>query len=948
VNNPAPIFCDESRTDTFGHTRGHTVPELIIAAILIGVFVLFAGIFLLGYALFQVSKMHSALAEAGQRIQQLESTVTKIVTGETPAGRLAAPDTPVLVESPSAAAAPQASREPAAAQPEPAAAASAAPPPPAPPPRAKPAPPAVEEVDAQGVDEWPWGGIAAAGAALLVLLLGANQVVNAVATATVGFGIGAGLMAAGFSRYAGGRRFAAPMGATVLAIAIAVATGPLDVLDAATGFLALSVTCLAAAGLSAWSGRALAGVAAVLGAATPLLIPVGAAAGPETLSALGGHAGAAARYGHLVALTATLLLAAGFRPALSGWALASVGAALAWGVVDAIQGAPMATVYLSALGVLGLCLLWDETNAPGPLTTLWGRLQASKEATKVGAALTVAAGILLAVTVWRAAAAAGVQAAAGLLILAVLGHAVSAVRPGYGGYALILTGVSALAILVWPRGMGLGEAGLSENQAVLAAAGVLAILGVASGWREARSSGREGNAIAFGSLAPLLAIGAAAVRLQGAEALWLAGGALAVAASSALMAQGFGGQAQSGQAQSAQAQSGQAQNGSGAAAARTTGMAIAGAATALAVAAAAPAEWLTVALAALAPALIWIDKQRGGAALTGAAVLVAAAALARLLWPWAAAAGPLGETPLFNMLLPIYGASAMFFYFGARLLADARWRSAPLAKQCLLAATWGTGAAFLSMQVRHAFSGAAMITPVESLAELGLHATIWIGLALALRVSDRTEPMQPFQLTEGFALAAGIAFSLVGAGFVLNPWWGVLPASAPTIPVFNDLMAGFALPAAALALYAMACASEKQTLRARWISGGAGLLVFIQVILELRRGFAGAAMNTAAQGDVERWIYTGATMAGAAALLIVGMERKSTLLRSGSLALVLAALAKALVFDLSAVEGGMRALAALAILATGAVVWRFYQTKVFNRSVAAQPIGPNAKAAPRQ
>jgi hypothetical protein len=66
------------------------------------------------------------------------------------------------------------------------------------------------------------------------------------------------------------------------------------------------------------------------------------------------------------------------------------------------------------------------------------------------------------------------------------------------------------------------------------------------------------------------------------------------------------------------------------------------------------------------------------------------------------------------------------------------------------------------------------------------------------------------------------------------------------------------------------------------------------------------------------------------------------------LALVLAALAKALVFDLSAVEGGMRALAALAILATGAVVWRFYQTKVFNRSVAAQPIGPNAKAAPRQ
>ena len=918
------------------------MPELIIAAILIGVFLLFAGIFLLCYALFQVAKMHSALAEAGQRILQLESTVTKIVTGEAAVGRLAGPESAVLPEAAPAATEPMVEPVGATAAPSSGPSTASGPSPssgpiPPPPPRPKPAKPTFEEADAGGVEEWPWGGIAAAGAALLVLLLGANQVINAVATATVGFGIGAGLMAAGFSRYAGGRRFAPPMGATVMAIAIAVATGPLDVLDAGTGFLALSFTCLAAAALSAWSGRALAGVAAVLGAATPLLIPVGAAAGPETLTALGGQAGAAARYGHLVALTATLLLAAGFRPGLSGWALASVGAALVWGVVDAIQGAPMATVYLTALGVLGLCLLWDESNAPGPLTALWGRLQASKEATKVGAALTIAAGLLLAVTVWRAAPEAGVQAAAGLLILAALSHAVSAVRPGYGGYALILTGVSALAVLVWPQGMGLVRAGLSENQAVLAAAGVVALLGVVSGWREAQGIGREGNAIAFGSLAPLLAIGAAAVRLQGAEALWLAGGALAVAASSALMAQGFGGKADSGKAQI----------GSGAAAARTTGMAIAGAAAALAVAAAAPAEWLTVALAALAPALIFLDKQRGGAALTGAAVLVAAAALGRLLWPWAAAAGPLGETPLFNMLLPIYGASAMFFYFGARLLADARWRSAPLARQCLLAATWVTGAAFLSMQVRHSFSGAAMITPVTSLAELGLHATIWIGLALALRVSDRTEPAQPFQLTETFALAVGIGFSLVGAGFVLNPWWGSMPAPAPSVPVFNDMMAGFALPAGALVVYSLACVSEKQVLRGRWMGGVAGLLVFIQIILELRRGFAGAAMNTAAQGDVERWIYTGAAMAGAAALLIVGMERKSTLLRAGSLALVLAALAKALVFDLAAVEGGLRALAALAILATGAIVWRFYQTRVFGRPLAERPLG-DAKAAPRQ
>jgi len=913
-----------------------------MAALLIGVFLLFSCIFLLCYALFQVSKMHSALAEAGQRIQRLESAVATSSSEETLAGRLATPEAPALAE-PSASVFGAAREErpappDAAASPAPSPASS--PPfgpsmgadPPRPPPRSKPVKATEEGPEAESLEEWPWGAIAAAGAALFVLLLGANQVINAAATATVSFGAGAALMAAGFFGYAGGRRLAPPIGALVMAAAIALAAGPLDLMDAGSGFLALSATCLTAAALSVWSGRALAGVAAVLGMATPLLIQVGAAVGSSSPASFSGEAEALVRYGHLVATTATLLLAAGFRTGLNGWAFASVGAALIWGVAETIQDAPMASAYLTALGVLGLCLLWDDSSAPGPLTALWVRLQASKEATKVGAALTLASGFLLALTVWRAAPETGTQAAAGLLILTALAHAASAVRPGMSGYALILTGVSALAVLVWPQGIGFAQAGLSDHQTVLAAAGALALLGVVSGWREAQGLGREGNAIAFGSLAPLLAIGAGALRLEGAEAPWLAGGALAAAASSAAMAQGFGGKVE---------------NSQGAAAARTTGMAIAGAATALAVAAAAPAEWLTVALAALTPALVWIDKQRGGAALTGTAVLVAAAALLRLLSPWAAAAGPLGDTPLFNMLLPIYGASAMFLYLGARLLDDAGWRSAPLARQCLLAGTWATGAAFLSMQVRHAFSEAAMIAPPTSLAELGLHATIWIGLALALRVSDQTKPAQPFQLAEGLALAAGIGFSLVGAGFILNPWWGSAPAPAPTIPVFNDLMAGFGLPGAALALYAFACASENKTNRARWMGGLAGLLAFIQIILELRRGFAGAAMQSAAQGEVERWIYTGATMAGAAALLILGMERKSTLLRAGSLALVLAALAKALLFDLAGVEGGLRALAALAILAAGAIAWRFYQTKVFVPPPVDRGTGPDAKAAPR-
>ncbi len=898
------------------------MPEILIAAILIGLFVVFAGIFLLAYALVQVSKMHNALVDAGQRIEKLEGAVSQIASGAVAAVQIAAPEATASLPGAQAESGP---RPVAAAETTVDDGARPQPQPQAPPhvqPQPQPQPPhrpALAEPVAAG-DEWPWGGIAAAGAALLVLLLGANQVISAAPTALVSFGIGAMLMAAGFSRFAGGRAIAPPLGAGVMAIALPVAAGPLALAPPATVFLALSAVCVLAAALSPWSGRLLAAVAVIAGATAPLMIPLGAD-------------GATARYGHLIALTAAMLLVAGYRPSYSGWALASVGAALAWGVVDAIQGVPMATTYLAALGMLGLCLLWDDAKEPGPLSTLWARLRDAGETTKVGAALTLAAAALLVIAVWRAPdGGIAVQAAAGLLVVTALTHAASALRPGYGGYALVLTAVGALVVLAWPRGQGLPVAGSTEPHAVLAAAALLSVLGVLSGWREAHASGREGTAIAFGSIAPLVAIGAAAVRLQGSEMILLAAGALSVAASSALMAQSF---------------TARAGSTPGAGAARATGMAIAGAAAALAVAGAAPDEWRTVALAALAPALIFIDKQRGGAALTGAAVLVAAAALARLMWPWAAASGSLGATPLFNMLVPIYGGSAMFFYLGARTLADAGWRSAPLARQCLLAAAWITGAAFLSMQVRHAFSGAGMVTPATSLAELGLHATVWIGLALALRVSDRAQPAQPFALTEVFALAMGLGFAAVGAGFLLNPWWGPYPAPAPATPILNDLMAGFLLPAGALTLYALACASEGQPQRARWSGGAAGLLGFVYLTLELRRGFAGAAMATAAQGDAERWIYTGAALACAAVLLIVGQERKSFLLKAGSLALVLAALAKAMVFDLAGLTGALRVVAALGILGAGALTWRFYQTSVFKAPAQGAGVADANPAAPQ-
>jgi uncharacterized membrane protein len=908
------------------------VPEIIIAAILIGVFVVFAGIFLLCYALFQVSKMHKAIAEAGQRIEKLEGAVSQIAVGAAPSVRIAPPETaslpraaaeeqgtppaeqgvkPAPIPEPVATTQPGATPPPSQPQPQPQ---------PQTQPQPKPAPqPAPVDATVMG-EEWPWGGIGAAGAALLVLLLGANQVISATPTAMVGFGIGAMLMAAGFSRFAGGRVIAPPLGASVMAIALAVAAGPLDFAPDATIFLALSAVCILAAALSPWSGRLLAAVAAIAGAAAPLMIPLGVE-------------GALARYGHLIALTAALLLAASYRTAYSGWALATVGAALAWGVVDAIQGVPMAATYLSALGVVGLCLLWDDAKEPGALSTLWARLQSGGETTKVGAAMTLAAAALLVITVWRAPdGATGVQAAAGLLVMAALTHAASAIRPGYAGYALVLAGMGTLVILAWPLGQGLPETRLSEAHTILSAVALLALLGVAAGWREAQAPGREGNAIAFGAIAPLAAIAAAALRLQGAEMPWLAAGAIAVAVSSALMAHSF---------------TDQEGVSTGATAARATGMAIAGAAAAVAVAGAAPEEWRAVALAGLSPALIFIDKQRGGAALTGAAVLVAAAALALLLSPWAAASSALGETPLFNMLAPIYGAAAMFFYVGARMLADAKWRSAPLARQCLLAATWVTGAAFLSMQVRHAFSAAAMTTPVTSLAELGLHATVWIGLGLALRVSDRAKPTQPFALTEGLAVSVGVAFAVLGSGILLNPWWGTSPAVAPTTPIMNDLMAGFGLPAGALTLYALACASEGQPWRAKLAGTMAGLLGFLYLILELRRGFAGPAMATAAQSQLESFTYTGAVLACAVVLLLVGMERKSFYMKAASLGLVLLGLSKALLIDLSALSGGMRVLTALGILAAGALAWRFYQRHIFKIAPPSSDMAGDANPAPR-
>ncbi|RWN13370.1 MAG: DUF2339 domain-containing protein [Mesorhizobium sp.] len=332
--------------------------------------------------------------------------------------------------------------------------------------------------------------------------------------------------------------------------------------------------------------------------------------------------------------------------------------------------------------------------------------------------------------------------------------------------------------------------------------------------------------------------------------------------------------------------------------------------------------WTTILLgaAAIVPALT--TRWRAYPVLGWISVGAVIAVLGRVAFdPTIVGAGFLSTTPVFNWLLPGYGVPALAFGFAAWQLArttNGRPRLAMEAAAALFALLT------LAMLVRHAMHGGVIDTGAMTLAEQSIYTLIAIGAGAILVAIDMRSPSSVLRYGSMAAGVASVAFIVVRHFVVLNPL--LSDESTGRIPVFNLLFLAYLLPAVAAGGLALYARDKRPKWYAQMLAVVAAVLAFAYATLSVRRLFKGEFIGLwSGLGQLETYTYSALWLVIGVALLTAGVWLKSQVLRVASAALIAIAVLKVFIFDMSELEGVLRALSFIGLGAVLIGIGLFYQ-----------------------
>lgn len=262
----------------------------------------------------------------------------------------------------------------------------------------------------------------------------------------------------------------------------------------------------------------------------------------------------------------------------------------------------------------------------------------------------------------------------------------------------------------------------------------------------------------------------------------------------------------------------------------------------------------------------------------------------------------------------------------------------PRARIFLESAAWSVGGMVLSLTLYHLIEDYAGHAPEDAHWGLGLHATIWIGVALAqldrLRLAGKVLRRVRIALAAGFGLLAGLFLALaVSFG---NPLIEDQVVSGAVL--LNTLIPAYLLPAAALALGAWRMGHLPRMVRV-----GLGLpalaLALLWTGLEIRHFWQGGQLMRAENGitQPELYSYTVALLMAGAGLFYQALARRSDRLRRAGVAVIALAVAKVFLIDISGLDGLARVFSFLLLgLSLAGLAW-------FNRWVQTRATGEDAE-----
>jgi len=556
---------------------------------------------------------------------------------------------------------------------------------------------------------------------------------------------------------------------------------------------------------------------------------------------------------------------------------------------------------LSAFGLLMLMALSDSANA-GHFGLAWG----------IAASASVA---ILAASGGLAAPAAGLAPAAGAMVIAVM-----AIWPGAAGEALPDSS-DLLSIWLKPR-----EVGGFSVFSLMTAFGVAALAGA----RLLRGPKLRSRIAALyagaASLTPLAALGIAYLRLSHGDLNW----PFAAYAGGLALVFTFAATVISSRLESEPSEVLRLSLGAYASAAL--------AALALGLVFALDRGVLTIALALAALSAAFVDRRLDISALRWCVAGLGLVVAARLVWEPRIVSGDLGATPIFNWLLWGYGVPALAFSLAGQLLRRKAVDAPALVAQAL---SIFFSAFLVFFEIRHWINGGDPYARGSGLVEQGLFATAAFGFSIVLTRFDATRTNVVLRFASlGFGVLS-FGFALFGLLLCKNPVFSGEAVEGGT--VFNTMPLAYGVPAVLAAVLAKAA----QGVRPNWYRNGAELaafsLIFVLANLEIRRIFQGPDMSFFADGgsaglrpasDSELYSYSALWLMFGLISLGYGLWRGSVKARIASAALIVATVLKVFLFDLSSLEGALRALSfiglGLVLLGIGLV----YQKFIFARRTA--------------
>jgi uncharacterized membrane protein len=199
--------------------------------------------------------------------------------------------------------------------------------------------------------------------------------------------------------------------------------------------------------------------------------------------------------------------------------------------------------------------------------------------------------------------------------------------------------------------------------------------------------------------------------------------------------------------------------------------------------------------------------------------------------------------------------------------------------------------------VKQGFEGARLGLMHTSLLELYTTTLIWLGLATLPLVSRRVAALEGANEASMAVLAVSVMMLFGGHAVLFNP---VVDGSIVRgWPVFNTLFLGFIMPSAGLVMLAR---SMDGMLR-RCLAAAAYLLLFIGITLLVKQAFQGAHLVLETLSERESYAYSAAWLALALLTMAFGIARDRAEVRYAALTVLVLAVVKVFVFDMSGLGG---------------------------------------------